>query len=30
MLDELHKWAWALRSLRAEQAADSAVQNAAA
>ena len=30
MLDELHKWARALRSLRAEQAADSAVQNAAA
>jgi NAD(P)H-dependent FMN reductase len=29
MLDELHKWARALSSLRAEQAADRAVQNAA-
>ena len=30
LLDELHKWARALSSLRAEQAVDQAVQNAAA
>ena len=30
LLDELHKWARPLSSLRAEQAADRAVQNAAA